>query len=300
MVKVRSYNEYLNLLEAEIKRNGYKKLSILQINSFITNNRLDSEWGVVVKDVEKDCEIILKRFNHIAWNNTSNNNTPARKRLRAKTVASYADYMDLLRKEVKINGNKRLSPMQIHKFIRYYDLKEDWNIEFLDVSKDLDSIFSSSGTISSGGKIENGANLSHSPYKTQKSGLTSKNNSSIANSSRNNSIELSATDKGYAKELVKVFQKYNDIGDDPVRWKGVLSDIFPNKRIEINLLSFLVDEGILGALEECDSINVFLYSRYVELLKNNYGTDEDVAKRIVAIWVYSYGIEYLNKKMEKW
>lgn len=59
---VRTYNEYLKLLETAVVGNGKKALSDYQVEQFIRSNNLDSDWNIVVSEVKKDMAPIVKRF----------------------------------------------------------------------------------------------------------------------------------------------------------------------------------------------------------------------------------------------
>ena len=59
---VRTYNEYLKLLETAVVGNGKKALSDYQVEQFIRSNNLDSDWNIVAYEVKKDMAHIVKRF----------------------------------------------------------------------------------------------------------------------------------------------------------------------------------------------------------------------------------------------
>ena len=59
---VRTYNEYLKLLEAAVVGNGKRSLSDYQIEQFIKSNHLDSDWHIVLSEVKKDMAPIVKKY----------------------------------------------------------------------------------------------------------------------------------------------------------------------------------------------------------------------------------------------
>ena len=59
---IRTYNEYLKLLEDAVIGNGKSGLSDYQIEQFIKSNHLDSDWHIVLSEVKKDMATILKKY----------------------------------------------------------------------------------------------------------------------------------------------------------------------------------------------------------------------------------------------
>jgi len=139
---VRTYDEYLKLLEAAMVRNGWGALSDSQIEKLLKIHRLDSDWNITVDDVKKDMEPIVRKFGSRlspAPKPVTQTRTPAPVDV-SPQIKGYADYYRLLEKEIISNGKKELQPTQIEEFIRTYNLKKDWGIVAADVKKDMDAI----------------------------------------------------------------------------------------------------------------------------------------------------------------
>lgn len=57
--KVQNYIEYTRLLKEFILKNEKVELSEKQILHFISENRLDSDWGITLSDVQEDMATII-------------------------------------------------------------------------------------------------------------------------------------------------------------------------------------------------------------------------------------------------
>lgn len=140
---VRTYNEYLKLLETAVIGNGKKALSDYQVGQFIKNNNLDSDWNIVASEVKKDMVPIVKKFEPEKAVVTSNSKPTLKSsgtRGKAKKVKGYSEYLRLLENAVIQNGKKELQISQIDDFIRVNDLNLDWGIVLSEVKKDMVSI----------------------------------------------------------------------------------------------------------------------------------------------------------------
>lgn len=140
---VRTYNEYLKLLEAAVIGNGKCGLSDYQIEQFIKSNHLDSDWHIIPSEVRKDMAPIVRKFEPQktpitpkptpSVNHSSSSNKP-------KKVKGYSDYLKLLESAIVQNGKKELQASQIDDFIRINSLNVDWGIVSSEVKKDMATI----------------------------------------------------------------------------------------------------------------------------------------------------------------
>lgn len=140
---VRTYNEYLKLLETAVVGNGKKALSDYQVEQFIRSNNLDSDWNIVASEVKKDMAPIVKRFEPVKPV-VAPNPKPTVKSSgagnKAKKVNGYSEYLRLLENAIIQNGKKELQPGQIDDFIRINNLNSDWGIVSSEVKKDMTTI----------------------------------------------------------------------------------------------------------------------------------------------------------------
>lgn len=119
---VKSYNEYILLLEKEIKQNGNKELSDAQIAGFIRRYHLDTDWKIVLSEVKTDMKDIIRRLEKtttvpakpkIATNNSTQRKSTYSTPSRDKTIKTYEQYMSLLESLVRQNSGQPLSEVQI-------------------------------------------------------------------------------------------------------------------------------------------------------------------------------------------
>lgn len=140
---VRTYNEYLKLLETAVVGNGKKALSDYQVEQFIRSNNLDSDWNIVASEVKKDMAPIVKRFEPVKPVVTPNPKPtvkPSGAGNKVKKVNGYSEYLRLLENAIIQNGKKELQPGQIDDFIRINNLNSDWGIVSSEVKKDMATI----------------------------------------------------------------------------------------------------------------------------------------------------------------
>ena len=147
---VRTYNEYLKLLEAAVVGNGKRSLSDYQIEQFIKSNHLDSDWHIVLSEVKKDMATILKKYQNPV-RNVPKPSTPTRKpgggynsgrnnSSVGKQVKSYDVYMRLLEDAMLKNSKAELSDAQIYQFLSANKLDSDWGITSVEIRKDMKTI----------------------------------------------------------------------------------------------------------------------------------------------------------------
>lgn len=139
---IRTYNEYLKLLEDAVIGNGKSGLSDYQIEQFIKSNHLDTDWHIVPSEVKKDMAPIVKKYTPprtpITPKPTPVNHSPSSNK--PKKVKGYNDYLKLLEIAIVQNGNKELQASQIDDFIRINNLNADWGIVSSEVKKDMATI----------------------------------------------------------------------------------------------------------------------------------------------------------------
>lgn len=140
---VRSYNEYLRLLESAVICNGKYELSDVQIDQFIRTNNLDFDWQIISSEVRKDMMLIVRRLGQLQPT-VSPKPAPRTNSRRLnhsiKKVKNYSDYIKLLDSFIVHNGKKELSAVQINEFIRVNNLYSDWGIVLTEVKKDMATI----------------------------------------------------------------------------------------------------------------------------------------------------------------
>ena len=286
---VRSYNEYMNLLDAAIIKNGKQALSNTEILSFISNNNLDKDWNITPREVQIDMNSIIKRHTKPVVPKPIRQYTPAK----PKTVRTYSEYMSRLENLIKKSGSKRLSDQQVRDFIINNDLYKDWSINETEVKIDMNSILNKLNSPNIN------RNISH-PHssggnKTQSNSTTEEQRRKRSTPEKRNI--WSQEDEKIALAISEGINRYPEIIQDVNRLRNMLSDILPGRIREINILGFLVTMGILTEIK-MGTLNDITKNRYVSRLESDYGTEVSIAERMVLIWFHSYGKNVLNKKIE--
>ena len=100
----------------------------------------------------------------------------------------------------------------------------------------------------------------------------------------------------FAARFAQMLRDYPDALPDRKRFIGLLKDLFPQQKKEINLLSFLYDLGITAEIESAGDIDNAFAHRFKKRLQDEYGVTDDDAKWAVATWCECYGKEVLSKR----
>lgn len=134
--KVKSFDQYMRLLEDFFIQNGKTKLSYQQIKSFILSHNLDVDWKITYADVEKDLEKLYVKYappKPIAV-------TPPSRKLDT-CISNYEDYMKALEQRYLDNGKRMLNRTQIADFLSIHQLDRRFKIQISEVEKDLATIY---------------------------------------------------------------------------------------------------------------------------------------------------------------
>ena len=110
---------------------------------------------------------------------------------------------------------------------------------------------------------------------------------------------LAQNDQIIANLINKTIIDNPDIVLDYKRLKNVLADIIIDNKLELNVLRMLVDCNIIEEIRESNELNNTMRYRFAKKLTSEYGINEEIANRMVLIWFYSYGKEYLNKDIKE-
>lgn len=296
--KVKGYNEYLILLENAIVQNGKRELQASQIDDFIKINSLNADWGIVSSEVKKDMATILKKYQNPV-RNVPKPSTPTRKpgggynsgrnnSSVGKQVKSYDVYMRLLEDAMLKNSKAELSDAQIYQFLSANKLDSDWGITSVEIRKDMK-------TISAKFARQERTEALRQKHSTAAAEPKSVNTASNAHRNEKKKSGLTEEDKNMVVLLRDMLKDYPDIVEDRRRLKSAIADILPGKKKEVNLLGTLVEENIIQAIRNKNSLDQVLCDRFASILEENYGTSMELARRMVLVWFHAYGRLILNK-----
>lgn len=292
-MKVKTYEEYIRKLDSTIVANGSQNLSWNQINEFIKFNHLKIDWNIEPDDVIKDMKPIVERYNRIVNSRVMNNQINQKKSSDRKIVKSYEQYMRLLETEIQNKVPSLLTDLQLRKFIKKNQLGKDWGVTLQDVKDDIQFLITKNNKKRVSGDIVSVSNELSSYTKMMKKDI----NGRVSSDNRMFVLSLTDDDKAVAMQIKELILRYPDLVEDIRRLKSALADIMPEKKQQVNLLGRLIDCGILLDIDCSYELNDILCNKYVSILYSDYGTSEDIAKRMILIWFYGYGKMIKNKNV---
>ena len=187
-----------------------------------------------------------------------------------KTVKTYYEYLHLLETEVIKNDGKELSWNQIVHFISKYNLDKDWGITISDVNKDLKEYLQKRLVSILRRKLERDQRKSYGMDTEQSEAL------------------LSWEDRSISDRIKKAMQKQSGDSLDQKRMAAMVSDLLVKEKLERNILTILLKEGIITSLSSGCSANCTVMSRYMTILQDQYGITKEIAERMVRIWVVAF------------
>ena len=82
----------------------------------------------------------------------------------------------------------------------------------------------------------------------------------------------------FAASFAQMLRDYPDALLDRKRFIGLLKDLFPQQKKEVNLLSSLYDMGIVAEIESTGGIDNVFAHRFKKRLQDEHGVAEDNAK----------------------
>lgn len=299
--KVKGYNEYLRFLENAIVQNEKRELQASQIDDFIRMNNLESDWGIVSSEVKKDMATIMKKYQSPVSNapkpspttrqpsggyNKGRSNSSVGKQIR-----SYDIYMRLLEEAMLKNSKAELSDVQIYQFLSANKLDSEWGITSVEIRKDMKTITAKFARQERTDVLRQ----KHSTVVTEQ-----KNVSISSNAHRNEKKKsgLTEEDKKIVVLLRDMLKDYPDIVEDRRRLKSAIADVLLGEKKEVNLLGTLVEENIIQAIRNKNSLDQVLCDRFASVLEENYGTSMELARRMVLVWFHAYGRLILNKTID--
>ncbi|SEQ84838.1 hypothetical protein SAMN02910369_02534 [Lachnospiraceae bacterium NE2001] len=260
MRRIRSHSEYINLLTYQVKQYDNRTLDSTRINRFI---RQYSIYDTDYMDVKRDSCEIAKRLN--------NNSVD-------KRVNNYDQYVEILRKELINNDNKKLNQWQVDRFLWWNDLYNNLGITSNDVYKDMEMI------------LNDVSSDNHNLSSTIK--LVEKNNILV-----NNTLNKTITQQTYKHYtdvcLMKIVKDYAYLLEDNKRMKAILMDFYPNEKLKRNLLLACVEENIVKELINktiCERTDIY---RFEKRIIDAYGCSPEKAREMVDLWISALEIKII-------
>lgn len=92
--------------------------------------------------------------------------------------------------------------------------------------------------------------------------------------------------------------QYPDAVEDKKKFTGLVKDMFPENRMQVNLLKTVYDMGIAEEMKKAVEISNPFAFRFVKRLMNEYGVSRANADWAVSVWCVCYGKQMLGKTCE--
>ena len=99
----------------------------------------------------------------------------------------------------------------------------------------------------------------------------------------------------FVPEFEKVLQQYQDSLSDPQRFTGIIHDLFPQNRLQTDLLLHAYKMDIIRSISEAGTLSNQKAMRFVRRLTIDFAIQEEYAKWAVTVWFTVYGERILNK-----
>ena len=255
--KLTTYKQYLDALEQLYVQNG-KILTDTQLTKFITDNAIDTGFGVKLSEVKKDLQDIEKKLN-------SAKPTP---------ITSYENYERELIAFLAQNGDKSFLDLYIKKFLMAHGMDTKNSNLISDIRMDLVLIQSKRPLNSSTAK-----------------GFGKQNSNPLA------SAQQQTLDKQFKSDIAAVIIKHKELFAKSTTFKGILWDYFPDRKREINVLIILANYGMLDDMRLERTLGSVFISKYVTRIVNEYGIEKNFAMEMALVWCHGYGEGLLGKKL---
>ena len=111
--------------------------------------------------------------------------------------------------------------------------------------------------------------------------------------------EFALAVEGFDDRFVELLTRFADRIGDPKIFEGLMSDYFPDNRLQCYLLLKLYRMEIMRAIRETEEIDSILTARFEKRLTDDFGVEASFAGWAVGAWCRCYGERVLNKKFAK-
>lgn len=94
---------------------------------------------------------------------------------------------------------------------------------------------------------------------------------------------LSKEDRNFVSVMTDGLVNHKEVLSEKRKLKGLLFDLFPQQRMEVNVLVQLYEQGILEEFQNSGMNDQMVY-RITKKVCSEYGTSEEAAKRMSLVW----------------
>jgi hypothetical protein len=254
-------NRYIFLIEEWSKN---PNLTEQKMAALIQANHFDRNYGITVADVVADIKAYKANPSSVTKTNSGQqfrNKEAATVSLVVKTYSNRDEYIDGLTKYSEKYKDSSFLDGNIEKFVKVCGIKFSTN-NILSIRMDLLQL-------QMGKKPNSPLFLSYA--------------------------EATKAESGFRKAFSERIFQYLYLANESWKFRGVLLDLLPEYKREVNMLIQLLSIGIVDDLQREKKADTFLINRYIKRMSDNYGYDEVLIAEIVNVWCDEY-LSYLNKK----
>ena len=276
-------DEYKNALRSELLPRAVSGLGEVEIMRFIKSHRYQLCNGLSVVDVRMHLAQMVDGT-WVPMNSTF-----------SSAFQTYSDYRDALRDCVPSYSREPLTDLNIKVFIKRNGLDKKYGIDVATVRQDMYALPNLFGMF----VLQVGSDfrqIMDSAASIQESGP-----SALANPDKQKSEfakpEVALDSLDFYAVVSKAFLEYPEIMKDRKRLSGLLRDLSPKQKREINVFLQIFDLGIIEEIERQTEINHLFVHRFCKKLEEEYGTSEELAEQLVGVWCLCYGRDILHIKL---
>lgn len=258
-----------------IARNG---LSDFEITQFIKSKEFLRKYNLEVEDVR----IHLERIVNGTW-------IPLRATPSEQFQTNRA-YQNALRLRIQANSKEPLSDTSIKVLIKRGGFDISCGLDVETVKQDMYSLPNKYNVlVLRGGSVQTAPNAPKSCVKAASEPQESFSAVTVVNANATPSAKT--LDETMRATLSAALEVCTDLLADRHRVSGLLKDLFPERRREVNILLQIYDLGIIDELQRQKEIDQLFVQRFTGKIVNEFGTAESLAESMVLLWCICFGCD---------
>lgn len=270
--------EYKMALTKELLPIAQNGLSDHEIAQFIKSKPFLKQYNIEIEDVR----IHLERLVNGTW--TPLIVTPS------KQFQTNRSYQNALRLRIQASSKEPLSDTSIKVLIKRGGFDKSCGLDVETVKQDMYSLPNKYNVlVLRGGNVQSSPNVTTSevkPAAEPKKGYTT-----VSVPNTNTTSRAKTLDETMRTTLSAALKGRTELLTDRHRVSGLLKDLFPERRREVNILLQIYDLGIVDELQRQKEINQLFVQRFTGRIVNEYGTAESLAESMVLLWCICFGCD---------
>lgn len=197
-------------------------------------------------------------------------------------------YQNALRLRLRDDNKEPLSEISIKVFIKRGGFDKSCGLDVETVRRDMYSLLNKHNVMTLCG-----ANVAHEQRENDinlKMANTTKQHPSVCSAVQTvPTVSEYTFDEHMRNTLFSALKEHSEVLLDRHRVSGLLKDLFPGHRREVNILLQIYDLGIVEELKKQKEVDPIFLQRFTTKVVNEYGTAEKLAESMVLLWCYCFG-----------